>query len=130
MMKKLFYICFTVFLCACQLGEKRSSGTDKECVEAAATKSEDVVEMLVGPALVPCQGEAPMECMQVKYLSGKTPSEEWENFYSSIEGFTYEPGFAYRLEVALTHKDASEVAPGQSTISYRLVKVLSKEPAQ
>ena len=129
-MKKLLYICFVLFLCACKSIASRDCQAKDESGVLQSDKSPKVVELLVGPALAPCHGEAPMECMQVKYVSGASKSTEWEHFYSPIAGFTYEPGYTYRLEVALRHKDVREVAPGQSSITYELVKMLSKEPVK
>ena len=47
--------------------------------------------LYVGPELVDCVGVAPMQCMQVK----EDPNGEYQNFFSSIEGFTFEPGYTY-----------------------------------
>jgi len=51
-------------------------------------------------------------------------SKDWDFFYSEIEGFEYEPGFVYNLEVNKTTID-NPPADG-SSIRYELVRVISK----
>nr|WP_317207113.1 DUF4377 domain-containing protein [Chryseobacterium arthrosphaerae] len=58
--------------------------------------------------------------MQVK----EKASDSWENFYSNIEGFTYEPGYEYVLKVK-TEKIANPPADA-SSIKYTLVEQVSK----
>ncbi|QQY34713.1 DUF4377 domain-containing protein [Chryseobacterium gleum] len=61
-----------------------------------------------------------MKCLQVK----ENDSENWTNFYSSIEGFTYEPGYEYVLKVK-TEKIENPPADA-SSIRYTLVEQVSK----
>ncbi|MEN4761123.1 MULTISPECIES: DUF4377 domain-containing protein [unclassified Chryseobacterium] len=75
---------------------------------------------IVGPQTADCTGVAPMKCLQVK----ETPNGEWTNFYTNIDGFTYEPGYEYVLKVK-TEKIANPPADG-SSIKYTLVKQVSK----
>ncbi|WP_299672716.1 DUF4377 domain-containing protein [uncultured Tenacibaculum sp.] len=52
-------------------------------------------------------------------------TDTWHNFYSSIEGFTYEPGFIYALSVK---KETIRNPPQDaSSFKYSLQKILSKE---
>lgn len=70
---------------------------------------------------VPCQGESVQLCYLVK-----TPGQaDWEYCYDEIQGFEYEWGYVYTLEVNKTTIDN----PPQdgSSIAIRLVKVLKKE---
>lgn len=65
-------------------------------------------------------GVGPMNCMLVKEGDG----ENWNLFYSQIEGFSYEPGYEYVLQV---RKEKIDNPPADgSSIRYRLVKVVSK----
>jgi hypothetical protein len=48
---------------------------------------------------VSCWGVGQTECYLVQ-KGDKIDTEEWEYFYSEIEGFEYEPGFVYKLSVA------------------------------
>lgn len=54
---------------------------------------------------VPCTGVGPMECMRIR----EPGEEEWRFFYDSIEGFTFEAGYRYVVEV-----DRTRVAPRSS----------------
>lgn len=68
-----------------------------------------------------CIGVAPMKCLLIK----KEGQPEWEFFYSNIEGFNYEPGYEYVLEVKVD--SIGEPAADQSSLKYTLVKEVSKE---
>lgn len=52
-------------------------------------------------------------------------TDNWENFYSTIEGFNYEPGYIYNLAVSVEHID-NPPADG-SSYSYKLQRIVSKE---
>jgi heat shock protein HslJ len=76
--------------------------------------------LTISSKLVDCIGASPMKCMRIK--SGL----KWKNFYSSIEGFDYTPGYTYRIQVLET-KIENPPADG-SNLSYELIQVLSKKP--
>jgi len=82
--------------------------------------SADAKTFIVASQTVDCTGVAPMKCLQVK----EKESESWQNFYSNIEGFTYEPGYEYILKVK-TEKIANPPADA-SSIKYTLIKQVSK----
>ncbi|MFD0964408.1 DUF4377 domain-containing protein [Pseudofulvibacter geojedonensis] len=71
--------------------------------------------------LVDCQGEGTQKCMQYK-IKGE---DNWQLFYGEIEGFTYEEGYNYELEVDIEKID-NPPADG-SNLKYTLRKVLKKE---
>ena len=91
-----------------------------QCNASANASGGDEKTFIVGPQTVDCTGVTPMKCLQVK----EKESDSWENFYSNIEGFTYEPGFEYVLKVK-TEKIANPPADG-SSIKYTLVNQVSK----
>lgn len=68
-----------------------------------------------------CVGVVPMKCLLVK-AEGQT---DWQFFYNAIEGFNYEPGFEYVLEVRVD--SVKNPAADQSSLKYTLVKEISKE---
>lgn len=72
---------------------------------------------------VPCTGVAPQQCLRVK----KGTATEWQYFYSSIEGFDYEPGNIYQLRVKETQRSAAETPADGSSIIYSLVEVVEKK---
>ena len=67
-----------------------------------------------------CVGVAVQQCLRVRYA----PDAEWELFYDEIEGFDYEPGFVYVLDVEV-RRVADPPADG-SSLAYRLVRVVDK----
>jgi heat shock protein HslJ len=72
---------------------------------------------------VQCEGVAPMTCLQVQESDIPEPGK-WNNFYSRIEGFTYEAGYLYKLRI---RKEMLENVPADaSSIRYVLVEVLEK----
>lgn len=88
-----------------------------------STSDVEIVTMFVAPEKVECVGVAPQECLQVRYAL----NEDYQLFYSSIEGFDYEPGYDYELLVQKTPVD-NPPADG-SSIQWTLVEVVSKLPA-
>lgn len=95
------------------------------CAENAAKTSsktpEKTVTMTIQHYKVPCQGESVQLCYLVK-MQGQA---DWEYCYDEIQGFEYEWGYVYTLEVNKTTIDN----PPQdgSSIAIQLVKVLKKE---
>ncbi|MDH6254227.1 hypothetical protein M2347_003954 [Chryseobacterium sp. H1D6B] len=94
--------------------------TMTQCTTASAASSDNEKTFIVGPQTADCTGVAPMKCLQVK----EKASENWTNFYTNIDGFTYEPGYEYVLKVK-TEKIANPPADG-SSIKYTLIKQVSK----
>ncbi len=80
--------------------------------------------IIVANHLVDCEGVAPQKCMLIK----ESLSEEWTYFYDTIEGFDYEEGFIYELEVAVNQIE-NPAADG-SSLQYSLLKILSKKEKQ
>jgi len=68
-----------------------------------------------------CIGVAPMKCLLVK----KEEQVGWEFFYNNIEGFNYEPGYEYVIEVKVD--SVQNPAADQSSLKYTLVKEISKD---
>lgn len=65
-------------------------------------------------------GAGTMKCMLVK----ENEDNDWENFYNNINGFTYEPGYEYVLQVSTQKVD--NPAADTSSLRYTLVKQISK----
>jgi hypothetical protein len=84
----------------------------------------EVVTLEVGPETVECVGEAVQRCLRVR----EHPGDAWRNFYDPIQGFTHEEGFLYRLSVL--RERVSDPVADQSSFSWRLLRVLSKEPVE
>lgn len=83
----------------------------------------DVVIFDIAPNTVECRGEMVQRCLVVR----RGDAEEWTFFYDRIEGFEFEEGFRYRIEVE-REQVANPPADG-SSLKYRLLRVLSREGA-
>ncbi|MBL0883624.1 MAG: DUF4377 domain-containing protein [Chitinophagaceae bacterium] len=68
-----------------------------------------------------CYGVGKGLCLQVK----EKPDEPYALFYSGIEGFSYEEGYHYKLEVMRVKKERPP-ADG-SAYNYYLINILNKE---
>lgn len=77
----------------------------------------------VNSAKVDCVGVGPMQCFQIK----KTENESWSNFYQDIAGFDFEPGYVYKLKVAIDTLDKNKLPADKSYLEYRLLEVVSKD---
>jgi heat shock protein HslJ len=77
--------------------------------------------LTIAPDPVPCADGTPGSCLRVTDADG----DSWITRLDEIEGFAYEPGFAYELLV----EEASEVAEIEASAPPRLklIRVLSKE---
>ncbi|HPY41894.1 MAG TPA: DUF4377 domain-containing protein [Thiolinea sp.] len=66
-----------------------------------------------------CQGAGPMKCMQITKANGETTL-----FYDTIEGFNYQEGSEYRIEV---HGDGAANPPADgSSRRYKLVRIIAQ----
>ena len=84
---------------------------------------QDVLTMEVAPRTVACTGEAPQRCLLVR----TEPGAEWTYFYDRIDGFAYEEGYRYRIEVE--RRPVPNPPADGSSFTYRLRRLLSKERA-
>lgn len=91
---------------------------DEESTEAGGR----IVTAWIGPELVDCVGVAPQQCMQVK----TNPDDEYSLFYDQIEGFEFQEGFEYELQV-LVEPVQNPPADG-SALKFTLVEVVSQTP--
>jgi len=91
-----------------------------------STEKTDESIFFVNSAKVDCTGVGKMRCLQVQETDSIIQSN-WENFYGSIEGFEYEPGYIYKLLVNKEELDPATVPADASTLKYTLVKVIDKK---
>lgn len=87
----------------------------------SACETKDTVKMTVASEKRMAMGAAPMEVLLVK----EGDAQEWSFFYSNIEGFNFEPGYEYVLEVKKENIEQPTPADA-SSIKYTLVKEVSK----
>ena len=70
-----------------------------------------------------CIGVSPMQCLQVKYIE----SDDWSSFYDTIEGFDFEPGYLYQIDVSVETIDTSTLPADKSNLKYTLSKIVSRK---
>ncbi|MBN2043900.1 MAG: DUF4377 domain-containing protein [Anaerolineales bacterium] len=107
-------------------GIEAENAVNREPSDAGFGPESDMVKvsMLIAPDLVDCEGGAgPQKCMQVKFGN----DEDWQFFYTQIEGFEYQPGYRYSLLVKQVEVE-NPPADG-SSLRYVLVEVISQEEA-
>ncbi len=85
---------------------------------------QETKRVYIASTLADCEGVAPQQCMKYK----ENHSDEWTYFYDTIEGFDYQEGYSYELEVVIAQVE--NPAADASSLKYSLVKILSKEKDQ
>jgi heat shock protein HslJ len=76
---------------------------------------------------VDCEGVGPMKCMLIQKNEVTEPGN-WQNFYNDIEGFYFQSGTMFKLLVSEEKLDDSQVPADASTIKYKMVEILEKQP--
>ena len=92
----------------------------QQYVGNAPLNAGDVI-LEVAPTRVEGVGVTPMQILLVRKVGG-----QWERFYAPIEGFDFDGGSRYRLQV-----NVSQIAnppADSSSLRYQLVRVLDKMP--
>ncbi|WP_268033838.1 DUF4377 domain-containing protein [Algoriphagus sp. PAP.12] len=80
----------------------------------------------INSAKVECVGVGPMQCLQIQKNQDIDPTK-WQMFYDKIEGFDYQPGNIYQIEVKVGDKE-EPIPADASSKTYKLLKVMSEEP--
>lgn len=86
----------------------------------SCTSQITTVRYIVASQTADCTGVAPQQCLLVK----KAGATDWEYFYAPIEGFNYEEGYEYEIEVK--EENVENPPADASSIKYTLVNQLSK----
>ncbi|WP_271769994.1 DUF4377 domain-containing protein [Aquimarina algiphila] len=82
---------------------------------------QETKRVYIGSTLVDCIGVAPQKCMLYK----ESLADEWTYFYDAIDGFKYEEGYDYEIEVKVSKIEKPPV--DGSSLQYTFVKMISKE---
>ena len=95
------------------------------CASSANIEPELTVTLMrINSYTETCQGLIEQQCLLVQEGSA-IDSDNWSYFYSEIEGFDYETGFLYDLEVHISARP-KPVAVDASSLRYELIKIISK----
>lgn len=91
-------------------------------------KQEDIHEahteiLTIGPFTMTCYGPFEQDCL----MEYNEEAGRWHFFYDGIEGFDFEPGYIYTLEVRLEDRGTEIQDVGR--YSYHLIKLLDKVKA-
>ncbi len=116
-MKKL-----KVFFAWLTLGILVSCGSTKNGIQ----ENMETETFWINSTKVDCVGVGPMTCLQIQ-KSDVILYKAWQNFYTKIEGFEYEPGYIYKVKVAVENLDPKTVPVDASTKRYKLIEVLEKK---
>ncbi|MCA8200686.1 DUF4377 domain-containing protein [Burkholderia sp. AU33545] len=106
----------SMLLAGCQTG---AAATDARAARPADGRPVTRT-VYVAPQAARCTGVAPMDCLQVR----SSPAEPWSLWYAGIEGFAYQPGYQYVLEVD-EYRVAQPPADG-SSIRWVLKRVVER----
>jgi hypothetical protein len=109
--------------CGSDGGPATTASTSGDSAPLGTAAGPTTVRLWVGPATVECVGGAGEQtCLQVARSDGG----EFELFYDSIDGFEFEEGTAYVIDVSVTEVD--DPPADASSLRYALVEVISAEP--
>ena len=79
--------------------------------------------LTIGPYTMTCYGPFERDCL----MEYNEEAGRWHFFYDGIEGFNFEPGYIYTLEVRLEDRGTEIQDVGR--YSYHLIKLLDKVKA-
>ena len=87
-------------------------------------KHKEHTEILtLGPYTVRCVGAFEQDC----FMEYNEEAERWHFFYDGIEGFDFEPGYIYTLEVRLEDRGTEIQDVGR--YSYHLIEIVDRVKA-
>lgn len=93
------------------------------CIRAENSASKETIRLIVNHYRVPCVGAGTQLC----YLAKEGGASSWEYLFEGIDGFRYEWGKVYELEVEKSRR--KDVKADQSPVSYKLIRVIGSEDA-
>ena len=82
--------------------------------------STDTTRLWIGPERVECEGVAPMMCLQV----AESEDGDYQLFYDTIEGFDYQEGTSYVIDVSIT--EVEDPPADASSLQYTLVEIVEE----
>lgn len=124
-MKKTILAAFVagLLVCACSPKDKNAAletSSDKDTLVIASEPTSDLITLTIASKQADCTGVGKQKCLLVK----EDDADDWIFWYSGIEGFTYEEGYEYVLEVSKVKVD--NVPADASSLKYVLMREVSK----
>ncbi len=112
----------TLLLAACGSETAAPGAASSTTTDPAASVAETprVQRFWILPDTVECQGEMVQRCMQV----AQSEDGEYLYFYDAIDGFTFEEGTKYVIDVEIT--EVEDPPADASSLAYRLVEVIER----
>ncbi|MCA8315938.1 DUF4377 domain-containing protein [Burkholderia multivorans] len=104
-------------LSGCQTGAATTAAAARADEDRPVTKT-----VYVAPQTVRCTGVAPMDCLQVR----SDPNAPWTLWYAGIEGFAYQPGYTYTLQI--DEYRVAQPPADRSSIRWVLKRVIERRP--
>ena len=89
-----------------------------------AKSCDETKHIYIADHLVDCEGVAPQKCMLIK----EKIVDKWTTFYDQIEGFEYEEGYEYLLNVKI--KTIKNPPADGSNLKYTLIEVFEKKKTE
>ena len=93
------------------------------CIRPKESERKELIILTINHYRVPCVGASTQLC----YLSREAAQPAWEFLFEGIDGFRYQWGKIYELEVEKTRR--KDVKADQSEIAYKLVRIISSKHA-
>ncbi len=87
----------------------------------SCTNTTKTEKLVIASEQIDCVGVGLQKCLLIKNEGDK----DWQYWYSGIEGFNYERGYEYVIEVRKETIDSP--AADQSSLKYIFVKEISKK---
>ena len=97
-------------------GSAESSAGDTST--ASEGDAANVTRLWIKGETVDCVGEAPQTCLQV----ADSEDGEYLYFYDAIEGFSFEEGTSYVIDVEIS--EVADPPADGSSLSYRLIEII------
>ena len=92
-MKPIIFVLTAITLLISCNREPLPANTQSNMLNSA--KSENTKTIYIADYMVDCEGVAPQKC----YLVKENVADDWMYWYDEIEGFDYEAGYEYELQV-------------------------------
>ena len=87
---------------------------------SGCSDSTDTTRLWIGPDRVECEGVALMMCLQI----AESEDGDYQLFYDTIEGFDYQEGTSYVIDVSIT--EVENPPADASGLQYTLVEIVEE----